>query len=123
MRSIGKVVNFSSSGSIVVKGTVAPRIGSIAVDKRSTPVGKVVRITGPVDGPYLIMKPLGDYPGGLMRLLGHPVYLGQEPQRRHREGGRRPQRAGPRPGRGRPETRGGRGRSGGEGKGDPRKRR
>ncbi|MCK5774480.1 MAG: hypothetical protein KAH57_11880 [Thermoplasmata archaeon] len=123
MRSIGKVVNFSSSGSIIVKGTFAPRIGSTAVDKRSSPVGKVVRITGPVNGPYLIVKPLGDYPGGLMRLLGHPVYLGQELQRRPREGGRRPQRTGPRQDRGRPEIRGGGGRSGGGRKGDPRKRR
>ena len=123
MKSMGKVVNFSPSGSIVVKGAFAPRIGSIAVDKRSTPVGKVVRITGPIDGPYLIMKPVGDYPGGLMRLLGHPVYLGQEAQRRPREGGRRPGRTGSGPSRGRPEMRGGRGRSGGGERGDPRKRR
>jgi len=119
---MGKVVNFSPSGSIVVKGAFAPRMGSIAVDKRSTPVGKVVRITGPVDGPYLIMKPVGDYPGGLMRMLGHPVYLGQESKKRVREGGRGPRKMGSRQSGGRPDRREGRS-GGGGGRGDPRKRR
>jgi len=76
MRPLGKVVNFSASGSIVIRSDRAPRIGITVVDRRSNPIGRIVRITGPVKAPYLIVKPHHDAESPLFRMLGKEVYEG-----------------------------------------------
>lgn len=85
MRPIGKVVNFSPKGSVVVRATMTPRIGQFVVGRKGEPVGKIVRITGPVDSPYVLVQPGVKEDGSLFRLAGKPVFIDdRQPQRRER---------------------------------------
>ncbi len=82
MRSAGKVVNFSNKGSIILRADKPPRIGDIVIDRRSNPVGKVIRITGPVSSPYVILGPMVRDARLLQTLLGREVYISdKEPKR------------------------------------------
>ncbi|HHD16163.1 MAG TPA: hypothetical protein ENK47_05585 [Euryarchaeota archaeon] len=79
MRSAGRVVNFSHKGAIILRSTVPPGIGDIIVDRRSEPVGKVIRITGPVKSPYVIVNPFrGHDELPMSSLLGRELFISRQ---------------------------------------------
>jgi rRNA processing protein Gar1 len=69
------VFNFSPKGSIVVKATTTPRIGQIVCDNKGRPLGKVIRITGPVSSPYVLVSSLAKDEISMYRLSGKQVFL------------------------------------------------
>jgi RNA-binding protein len=81
IKTAGKVVNFSNKGNIILRGRDAPRIGSLIVDKRSNKIGKLIRITGPVSSPYLILSPRTDDPDLLRNILGKDLYISERNER------------------------------------------
>lgn len=91
MEPLGKVVNFSPKGSLIVKAVRAPSAGQTVVDRKQRPLGRVLKVTGPVAGPYVIVAPVRDLEGPMNRLLGTEVFLqSAPPERRPREGPREP---------------------------------
>ncbi|MBN1389365.1 MAG: hypothetical protein JXA22_01860 [Candidatus Thermoplasmatota archaeon] len=89
MRPLGTVVNFSPRGSIIIRSEIAPRIGQVVCDNRGTPLGKVIRITGPVSRPYIMVSALAKDEVQMFRIGGKKVFLDdgpRQPDRRpHRE--------------------------------------
>jgi rRNA processing protein Gar1 len=59
------------------------------VPSLSTTVGKVIRITGPVSRPYVILKPFKDEPNFYNSLLGRELFISDKKvQDRNRRGGK-----------------------------------
>lgn len=81
MKSAGKVVNFTRNGSIVLRAKEAPRIGDFVVDKRSNRVGKIIRITGPVSSPYILVTNNVDDPEVLKSLPGRELFISDRRER------------------------------------------
>lgn len=52
---LGTVVNLSARGLLVKAPRMVP-IGTLLVDVRRQPVGKVVDVIGPVASPYLVLS-------------------------------------------------------------------
>ncbi|MFW3145857.1 MAG: hypothetical protein ACMUIE_03495 [Thermoplasmatota archaeon] len=84
MRPLGKVVNFSPKGSIVVKAVITPSIGQTAADRRGGQIGRIIRITGPVDAPYVMIKPFGSRDGQLQNLGGKELFIAEDEESRSR---------------------------------------
>lgn len=57
MQRLGKVLHITPSHSIVVKIENIPKIGEKVVDENMKPLGNVFDIIGPVNAPYVIIKP------------------------------------------------------------------
>jgi len=98
--SLGKVVNFSSSGSIIIRGGMTPRIGQLICGRKGEPIGKVIKVTGPVGSPYVIINPVIKEEASLHRLAGRPVFIDERPpprqdERRSRGGEFQRERSGP----------------------------
>lgn len=69
---VGTVVNASAKGLLVKASRMVP-IGTTLVDVRSSPVGRVQDVIGPVAGPYLLV---GLRKGAaVQRLLSRELYL------------------------------------------------
>ncbi|MGA1820459.1 MAG: H/ACA ribonucleoprotein complex subunit GAR1 [Thermoplasmatota archaeon] len=84
MKPLGSVVNFSPKGSIVVKADITPRIGQIVCDSKGTPLGRIIRITGPVESPYVLVSPLAKDEMSLFRVGGKKVFLEDAPRQMER---------------------------------------
>ncbi len=60
MRRLGTIVSKTKAGLIVVKSQLKdPRriVGAIVYDKYMKRIGKIVDVMGPVDSPYVVVKP------------------------------------------------------------------
>ncbi len=56
MKRLGTVKNVMRDGSILLKITIAVKPGTIVYDARGESLGRVSRVFGPVEEPYMIMK-------------------------------------------------------------------
>jgi len=86
----GKVVRFSTEGTLILRSAEAPPIGRFVCDLKGRDIGKIVRVTGPVSSPYVIVRPKGGLPEGANRMLGRELFLSRAPtydDRRQRKGG------------------------------------
>ncbi len=55
-----------------MRGEFAPRKGSPVLDTRRRKLGRVQRVFGPVDSPYISVQPTGDQ--SLLGMMGKQVY-------------------------------------------------
>ncbi len=85
MRSLGHVENIAYDGSVLVRAEFAPPRGAVVVDRRKRPVGRVVKVFGPVRGPFATVRPEGK---PTMALIGSEVFI-EEVGANAREEGRR----------------------------------
>ncbi len=74
MKRLGVVENVVYDGSVLIRADYAPRPGAWVVDKRQRPLGRVVKIFGPVKEPFLAVRPDGKVP---LSLLGSDVYVSE----------------------------------------------
>ena len=74
MKRLGTVENLSYDGSILVRASFAPVLGTHVFDKRQRAVGRVVRVFGPMREPFASVRPAAKV--GLS-LLGSDVYVGE----------------------------------------------
>ena len=61
LRKVGVVYRTAKTGELIVslrEGERPPRLGSKVFDNAGRPVGVVRDVMGPVEAPYLIVKPL-----------------------------------------------------------------
>ena len=88
MRSLGHVENIAYDGSVLVRAAFAPSRGTVVVDRRKRPVGKVVKVFGPVKEPFATVRPDGK---PAMALIGSEVFIeegGTNARKEDRRGGR-----------------------------------
>ena len=59
MRRLGKILHVSSmTGHLIVKAQTVPRVGEKVYDGELRLVGSVFDVFGPVESPYVAVKPL-----------------------------------------------------------------
>jgi len=75
MDFLGRIVGFSTGGTIIVRASSSPGLGVVLCDIRGRDLGRVIRITGPVGSPFLVLKPFDKTPEGTVRLIGKDVVL------------------------------------------------
>jgi len=73
MRYLGTVQEVTSEGRLVVRGAFLPEPRSLVLDNRGKRLGRVRRVFGPVDSPYVSVDPIGDT--SLLRLIGRQTYI------------------------------------------------
>lgn len=56
MRTLGKVRGIGYDGKLIVKGNFTPVPKTMVFDNSSTCLGKVVKVIGPVNSPYVLIK-------------------------------------------------------------------
>jgi len=69
---LGRVINVSPSGNVIVKTDDPPKLGTEVVDETFNAVGNVFDVIGPVTAPYAVIKPKISEPS---KLMDKPVYL------------------------------------------------
>ncbi len=57
MKQIGFVYNITKRGRILVKAELVPKLNTEVFDKDSNPIGIVIDVLGPVNSPYVAVKP------------------------------------------------------------------
>ena len=72
MRVLGRVENIAYDGSVLVRAAFAPPRGAIVVDRRRRPVGRVVKVFGPVKEPFATVLPEGK---PAVALIGSEVFI------------------------------------------------
>lgn len=78
MRKLGVVLHVSARGDLILKrdkGDSLPRIDSIVVDKKLSKIGMIRDIFGPVDSPYISVKPYKKAINELRALIGEKLYI------------------------------------------------
>jgi RNA-binding protein len=73
MRLLGEVQEVSFDGKLIVRGAFAPQPRETVVDNRRRPIGRVVRVFGPVAAPYISVEVTGDK--SLLSAMGKQVYV------------------------------------------------
>lgn len=70
MKRLGKVSHYAKQGFLIVRANWVPSLNEPVVDKDLKPVGIVKDVFGPVDYPYVAVKPRirnpEDYVGALL---------------------------------------------------------
>ena len=73
MNYLGEVQEVTFDGKLIVKSVLAPRARDRVVDNRRRPIGRVVRVFGPVSGPYVSVEVSGE--DSLLSAIGKKVYV------------------------------------------------
>jgi rRNA processing protein Gar1 len=73
MKFLGEVQEVSFDGRLIVKGVCAPQPREMVTDNRRRPIGRVVRVFGPVASPYISVEVTGDK--SLLAVVGKQVYV------------------------------------------------
>jgi len=72
MKKLGVVDNLSYDGSILVRADFAPMRGAQVLDRKKNPVGRVMKVFGPVRKPFAAIRPSRNV---TLSLIGSEVYL------------------------------------------------
>jgi RNA-binding protein len=73
MKVLGTVQEISCDGRMIVRGDITPPPRAKVVDNRKNTLGKVRRIFGPVDSPYISVDTTDEI--SLMGMIGKQVYF------------------------------------------------
>ncbi len=73
MRFLGEVQEVTFDGKLIVKGVFAPRARERVTDNRQRLIGHVLRVFGPVAGPYVTVAVTGEQ--SLLSAIGKQVYV------------------------------------------------
>ncbi|HLI45582.1 MAG TPA: Gar1/Naf1 family protein [Geobacterales bacterium] len=57
MKRLGFVSHISKRGRIIVKAETIPKLNSEVIDKDKKPIGIVIDLMGPVNSPFVAVKP------------------------------------------------------------------
>ena len=89
MQLLGKVLHLVSRGMVIQSGE-APRLGEAVLDSKKRKIGNVSDIFGPVNSPYLLIKPVSILSRADMEgLVGSDVYMGEKYAGRSAKKGRK----------------------------------
>ncbi len=73
MRRLGKVLQVTKRGSVIVQTDKSPPIGAKVVDKQAQPIGTIQDVFGPVSNPYVSIRSKNREKS--MKLINQIVYL------------------------------------------------
>jgi RNA-binding protein len=85
MRLLGEIQEVAFDGKLIVRGQFAPGSREKVFDNRRRPLGRIVRVFGPVASPYVTVETSGDQ--SLLSIVGKQVYI--EGEEHHGKGGQR----------------------------------
>ena len=75
MKRLGIVGKIIYNGLILVSAEHVPDKDAMVIDARMNPVGRVIRVFGPVKSPYVTIFPANKDTKTLLNLIGKEVYL------------------------------------------------
>ena len=73
MKFLGEVQEVTYDGKLIVRGLFAPQPRELVVDNRNKPLGRVIRVFGPVSSPFVSVAVSGDQ--SLLSAVGKQVYV------------------------------------------------
>ena len=76
MKLLGRVQTITYSGKMIARANWAPEIGTKIVDREFRVIGTVERLLGPVDSPYVTIRPARSPGQTLLKMIGRDVYAG-----------------------------------------------
>lgn len=74
MYLLGRIKDLGYNGKLIVKGDFAPRLNTEVMDKKRKVIGKISRVFGPVQSPYIAVSPQRGYKPSF-DIVGKPVYV------------------------------------------------
>ena len=74
MKALGRITTISYSGKLVARANWAPELGTKVVDREFRVIGTVAALMGPVDSPYVSIRPVRSPGQTLLKLIGKDVY-------------------------------------------------
>ena len=77
MKYLGKVRGLGYNGKLIVRGKFAPNLNLDVKDNTNKIIGKIARVFGPVDSPYISIKPPRDERPSL-DMVGKAVYIDEK---------------------------------------------
>jgi len=57
VKPLGKPIHIAHSGLLILRTKAVPKIGAVVVDENSKPIGTVFDVFGPVNNPFVAIKP------------------------------------------------------------------
>ena len=87
MRRLGVVENIAHDGTVLVRSEFAPARGADVRDRRNRPLGRVVKVFGPVREPFSAVRPIA---AASLSLIGADVFVpeGDHANKENRRGRR-----------------------------------
>ena len=85
LKEIGVISHITSTNKPIVPSNKTPRIGSLLVNKKNKPIGKISDIFGSTKKPYLSIKTSNKYKKANP---GETVYLSPQNKKRRKNNGR-----------------------------------
>jgi len=87
MRRLGVVENIAHDGTVLIRSEFAPSRGADVRDRRNRPLGRVVKVFGPVREPISAVRPTG---AASLSLIGAEVFVpeGDHADKENRRGRR-----------------------------------
>ena len=77
MKKLGTVKNIIHDGTKPLEAHETSKPGTPIYDSRGRMVGKVARVFGPVNGPYVSVKPTGHFDA--LSIMNSSLYAGDSP--------------------------------------------
>ena len=74
MKYVGKIDDIIFDGKFIVRTNFKPKIGLSVVNKHKNKLGTITQIIGPVEHPYITIKPAKDLKS-TFNLIGTEVYI------------------------------------------------
>ncbi|MDI3474326.1 MAG: RNA-binding protein [Thermococcaceae archaeon] len=81
MKRLGKVSHYAKQGFLILRSTWVPALNEQVVDKKLRPVGLVKDVFGPIDAPYVAVKPRIQDPS---RYVGEVLYVAKRQKKDNR---------------------------------------
>jgi RNA-binding protein len=74
VKALGRIQTISHSGKLIVRANWAPELGTKIVDREFRVIGIVAQLLGPVENPYVSIKPVRSPGQTLLKMVGKDVY-------------------------------------------------
>lgn len=74
MKALGRISTITYSGKLIARANWVPELGTKVVDREFRVIGTVAALLGPVDSPYVSIRPVRSPGQTLLKLLGKDVY-------------------------------------------------
>ncbi len=81
MKRLGRILRITSKGLILIRTDKAPPIEAKVLDAKGRLVGWVYDVFGPIDSPYVLIKPSGDI-DDIKGMLKSSLYVSDIKRRR-----------------------------------------
>jgi RNA-binding protein len=73
----GNITHIDNKGNLIARTKKTPREGAKVIDRRKTVIGTVVSIIGPVDSPYLVIRPMRDIEKRMVSLINEAIVINE----------------------------------------------